>query len=38
MLGVTDRTALRDLNIICEKGIFQKVGITGRKTKFKIRN
>lgn len=25
MFGISDRTALRDLTAICEKGIFQKV-------------
>ncbi len=30
----TDRTALRDLNRLCELGIFQRVGTTGRKTEY----
>jgi ATP-dependent DNA helicase RecG len=32
----TDRTALRDLNRLCELGIFQRVGTTGRKTEYII--
>ncbi len=32
----TDRTALRDLIVICEKGIFQKVGKTGRNAEYII--
>ncbi len=32
--GVSDRTVLRDLNDLVNKGIFQKVGITGRKTHY----
>jgi len=34
MFATTDRTALRDLVIICEKDIFQKVGKTGRRTEY----
>lgn len=34
MFGITDRTALRDLTAICEKGALQKVGVTGRKTEY----
>ena len=34
LFGISDRTALRDLTAICEKGIFQKVGVTGRETKY----
>lgn len=34
LVGITDRTALRALTVICEKGIFQKVGTTGRKTEY----
>ena len=30
----TDRTALRDLNQLCELSIFQRVGSTGRKTEY----
>ena len=33
---ITDRTALRDLNNLCQKGIFIKVGITGRKTGYTL--
>lgn len=36
MFGITDRSALRDLTGICEKGIFQKVGRTGRGTEYVI--
>ncbi len=36
MFVTTDRTALRDLIVICEKGIFKKVGKTGRKTEYII--
>ena len=36
MFVTTDRTALRDLIVICEKGIFQNVGKTGRKTEYII--
>lgn len=32
--GVTDRTALRDLNTICEVGVFRRIGVTGRKTEY----
>ena len=32
--GISDRTALLDLTVICKKGIFQKVGVTGRETKY----
>ena len=34
MFGISDRTALRDFTAICEKGIFQKVCVTGRETKY----
>lgn len=34
MFSITDRTALRDLNSLCEKNIFQRIGITGRETKY----
>ena len=30
----TDRTALRDLKHLCELGIFQRIGTTGRKTEY----
>jgi len=36
IFGMIDRTALRDLTTLCEKGIFEKVGITGRKTEYVI--
>jgi ATP-dependent DNA helicase RecG len=32
--GITDRTALRDLTALCEKGILEKVGQTGRNTEY----
>jgi len=35
---VSDRTVLRDLNDLVNKGIFQKVGITGRKTHYVLRH
>ena len=34
--GVTDRTALRDLKLLCGKGVFQKIGKTGRKTEYTL--
>jgi len=34
LFGISDRTALWDLTVICEKGTFQKVGVTGRETKY----
>lgn len=34
LFKITDRTALRDLNDACEKRIFQKIGATGRETKY----
>ncbi len=34
LLEITDRTALRDLNGLCAKGIFQRVGKTGRTTEY----
>lgn len=33
-LGLPNRTALRDLNELCAKGIFEKVGMTGRGSKY----
>lgn len=30
----TDRTALRDLNHLCELGILKRIGTTGRRTKY----
>jgi len=32
--GTTDRTALRDLNRLCDLGILQRIGSTGRKTEY----
>ena len=34
MFGLTDRTALRDLIAICDSGIFQRIGVTGRETSY----
>jgi ATP-dependent DNA helicase RecG len=34
LFAMTDRTALRDLNYLCDKGIFEKFGTTGRKTEY----
>ena len=34
MFGISDRTALRDLTDLCKNGIFQRVGITGRETRY----
>ncbi len=31
---ISDRTALRDLKLLCEMGIFQRAGMTGRKTAY----
>ncbi|MDI6737028.1 MAG: hypothetical protein QME12_00745 [Nanoarchaeota archaeon] len=36
LFGITDRTALRDLNAACEKGVFQRIGVTGRETKYAL--
>ncbi|MFQ6032944.1 MAG: hypothetical protein ACE5K2_08495 [Candidatus Zixiibacteriota bacterium] len=36
MFGITDRSALRDLTGIYEKGVFRKVGRTGRGTEYVI--
>ena len=33
-LGLPNRTALRDLNELCAKGVFEKVGVTGRGAKY----
>lgn len=33
-LGLPNRTALRDLNELCTKGVFEKVGVTGRGAKY----
>jgi predicted HTH transcriptional regulator len=32
--GLNSRTALRDLNDLCDKGILQKIGKTGRNTQY----
>ncbi|MBU2638065.1 MAG: hypothetical protein KJ955_03770 [Nanoarchaeota archaeon] len=34
LFGITDRTALRDINAACEKRVFQRIGVTGRETKY----
>jgi len=34
MFGITDRMALIDITKLCSKGIFEKVGVTGRKTEY----
>ena len=34
LIGITDRTALRDLKHLCELEIFQRIGTTGRKTEY----
>lgn len=34
MFGITDRTALNDLKEQCDKGILERVGTTGRDTKY----
>ena len=36
MFDISDRTALSDLNDLCEKGILGKVGITGRGTVYEL--
>jgi len=33
-LELPNRTALRDLNELCAKGIFEKIGVTGRGAKY----
>ena len=33
-LVLSNRTALRDLNVLCAKGVFEKVGATGRGAKY----
>ena len=33
---ITDRTALRDLSDLCDKQLFEKIGITGRKTEYTL--
>jgi len=37
MFGITDRTALNDLNDLCLKDILERVGTTGRKTRYVFR-
>jgi ATP-dependent DNA helicase RecG len=37
-LGLPTRTALRDLNELCAKGVFEKVGVTGRNAKYTLNN
>lgn len=34
LFKITDRTALTDLSTLCMKGIFEKIGKTGRKTEY----
>lgn len=34
VLNLPRRTALRDLNGLCEKGVFQKIGLTGRNARY----
>jgi len=34
MFEITDRTALSDLQELCSKGIFERIGTTGRKTEY----
>ncbi|MFA5800492.1 MAG: ATP-binding protein [Candidatus Peribacteraceae bacterium] len=36
LAGITDRTALRDLDVLVAKGVFEKVGVTGRTTHYVI--
>jgi len=36
--GVSDRTILRDINDLVNKGVFEKIGITGRKTYYVLRH
>jgi predicted HTH transcriptional regulator len=36
LAGVTDRTTLRDLKDLLEKGLLEKVGVTGRATHYVI--
>jgi len=33
-LGLPNRTALRDLKELCAKGVFEKLGATGRGAKY----
>jgi ATP-dependent DNA helicase RecG len=34
MFDITDKTALIDLNSLCDKGILKKIGKTGRSTEY----
>lgn len=36
MFDISDRTALSDLNDLCEKGFLGKIGITGRSIVYKL--
>lgn len=36
MFDISDRTALSDLNDLCEKGFLEKIGITGRGTVYEL--
>ena len=36
MFDITDRTALSDLNNLCEMGFLRKIGITGRSTAYEL--
>ena len=37
LLQLPRRTALRDLNELCTKGVLQKIGMTGRNAKYSLR-
>ena len=37
LAGITDRTALRDFDDLVAKGVFEKVGTTGRATHYVLR-
>ena len=34
LASANSRTSLRDLNDLCDKGIFKKIGVTGRNTQY----
>jgi ATP-dependent DNA helicase RecG len=36
IFDITDRTALSDLNNLCERGFLRKIGITGRSTAYEL--
>ena len=36
MFDITDRTALSDLNNLCERGFLRKIGITGRSAAYEL--